>query len=158
LHLLPLATRGFQRGSRLHHWLPRPSLVPNFPRTGVEASTSCPMYLRHPSNHKGWYCTSPNCSIYCECVSLCLSVRVMGVVPRTLFYALVSIAPAASSKWTGAVRRHRTFSPRTRSSSAPCPWRVTNRGGSRRWAVVLLGAHTPSKNPRPVSRMQAYIA
>src|SRR5215210_4646959 len=53
--------RGSQRGSRLHHWLPRPSLVPNFPRTGVVASTSCPMYLRPPSNHKGWYCASRNC-------------------------------------------------------------------------------------------------
>jgi hypothetical protein len=31
-------------------------------------------------------------------------------------------------------------------------------GGSRKWAVALLGAHTPSKNLRPFSRMQAYIA
>src|SRR5215213_6915440 len=30
-------------------------------------------------------------------------------------------------------------------------------GGSRKLAVALLGAHTPSKNPLPVSQMQAYI-
>jgi hypothetical protein len=59
----PPVARGSQRGSRLHHWLPRPSLVPNFHRTGVEASTSCPMYLHPACNHKGWYCTSLNCSI-----------------------------------------------------------------------------------------------
>jgi hypothetical protein len=31
--------------------------------------------------------------------------------------------------------------------------------GGRSWkfAVALLGAHTTSKNPRPISRMQAYI-
>src|SRR5215211_8747724 len=73
---LPIATRGFQHGSRLHHWLPRPSLVPNFPRTGVEASTSCPMYLRPPWHHKGWYCASLNCGISYECVSPCLPGRV----------------------------------------------------------------------------------
>jgi hypothetical protein len=31
-------------------------------------------------------------------------------------------------------------------------------GGSQEWAVAMLGAHTPSKNPRPVSWTQAYIA
>ena len=31
-------------------------------------------------------------------------------------------------------------------------------GGLLRWALALLGRHTPSKNPRPVSRTQAYIA
>ena len=31
-------------------------------------------------------------------------------------------------------------------------------GGSWRWAVALLGGHTPSKNPRPISWLQAYIA
>ena len=31
-------------------------------------------------------------------------------------------------------------------------------GGSRRWAVVLLGGRTPSKNPCSVSRIQAYIS
>jgi hypothetical protein len=31
-------------------------------------------------------------------------------------------------------------------------------GGSWRWAVAFLGVQTPSKNPRPVSRKQAYIA
>jgi hypothetical protein len=31
-------------------------------------------------------------------------------------------------------------------------------GGSWKIAVVLLGAHTPGKNPRPFSRIQAYIA
>jgi hypothetical protein len=31
-------------------------------------------------------------------------------------------------------------------------------GGSRKLAVAVLGAHTPSKNPRPVSRAQAYTA
>src|ERR671911_307583 len=39
--------------------------------------------------------------------------------------------------------------------------RFANRGvggGSQKYAVVLLGAHTPSKNPRPLSRIQAYIA
>src|SRR5215203_6966123 len=29
-------------------------------------------------------------------------------------------------------------------------------GGSRKWAVALLGAHTPSKNLPPISGMQAY--
>src|SRR5215210_5786362 len=60
----PLATRGFQHDSRLHHWLPRPSLVPNFPRTGVGASTLCLMYLRPSCNHKVWFDASLNCSIY----------------------------------------------------------------------------------------------
>src|ERR671912_163669 len=49
----PPKIRGSQHGSRLHHWLPRPSLVPNFLRTGVEASTSCPMYLRPHLTKKG---------------------------------------------------------------------------------------------------------
>src|SRR5829696_4501949 len=31
-------------------------------------------------------------------------------------------------------------------------------GGSQEWVVALLGAHTPSKNLRPISRTQAYIA
>jgi hypothetical protein len=31
-------------------------------------------------------------------------------------------------------------------------------GGSQEWEVALLGVHTPSKNPRPVSCVQAYIA
>jgi hypothetical protein len=31
-------------------------------------------------------------------------------------------------------------------------------GGSRKLAVALLGAHTPSKNPPPISGIQAYIA
>jgi hypothetical protein len=31
-------------------------------------------------------------------------------------------------------------------------------GGSRKLADALLGVHTPSKNPPPVSRAQAYIA
>ena len=31
-------------------------------------------------------------------------------------------------------------------------------GGSLEYAVALPGAHTPSKNPRSVSRMQAHIA
>jgi hypothetical protein len=31
-------------------------------------------------------------------------------------------------------------------------------GGSQEWAVALLGGHTPSKNPRPGSKVQAYIA
>src|SRR5829696_7340902 len=59
----PLMARGSQRGSRLHHWLPRPSLVPNFPRTGIEASTSCPMYLHPACNHKEGFGASLNCSI-----------------------------------------------------------------------------------------------
>ena len=45
----------------------------------------------------------------------------------------------------------------------PWPWgsgsfALRGGGGSWRLAVVLLGVHTHSKNPRPVSRMQAYIA
>jgi hypothetical protein len=35
---------------------------------------------------------------------------------------------------------------------------LRGRGGSRKLAVALLGVHTPSKNPRLVSRLQAYIA
>jgi hypothetical protein len=35
---------------------------------------------------------------------------------------------------------------------------VAWRGGSQEWAVALMGVHTPSKNPRPVLRIQAYIA
>jgi hypothetical protein len=31
-------------------------------------------------------------------------------------------------------------------------------GGSWKIAIVLLRAHTSSKNPRPISGMQAYIA
>ena len=31
-------------------------------------------------------------------------------------------------------------------------------GGSRKMAVVVLGVHTTSKNPLPISGMQAYIA
>jgi hypothetical protein len=31
-------------------------------------------------------------------------------------------------------------------------------GGSRKMAVALMSVHAPSKNPHPVSRMQAYIA
>jgi hypothetical protein len=31
-------------------------------------------------------------------------------------------------------------------------------GGSRKMAVALLSVHTPSKNPRPILGMQAYIA
>jgi len=43
--------------------------VPNFPRTGVVASTSCPMYLRPLSNHKGWYCASLKWAILCNVYS-----------------------------------------------------------------------------------------
>src|SRR5215210_4073084 len=50
------------------------------------------MYLRPPSNHKGWYCASPNCGIFSECVSPWLSVRVGEVVPRTFFHAFASIS------------------------------------------------------------------
>ena len=32
------------------------------------------------------------------------------------------------------------------------------RGGSRKLAVALLSVHTPSKNPPPISGMQAYIS
>src|SRR5215203_6542829 len=59
----PLMTRGSQRGSRLHYWLPWPSLVPNLRRTGVVASTSCPMYLHPACNHKEGFGASLNCSI-----------------------------------------------------------------------------------------------
>ena len=52
-----------QRGSRLHYWLPWPSLVPNFLRTGVVASTSYPMYLHPACNHKEGFGASPNCGI-----------------------------------------------------------------------------------------------
>jgi hypothetical protein len=31
-------------------------------------------------------------------------------------------------------------------------------GGSQEWAVALLGVHTSSRNPRPIQRIQAYIA
>ena len=31
-------------------------------------------------------------------------------------------------------------------------------GGSRKLPVAFLGVHTPAKNPRPISGMQAYIA
>jgi hypothetical protein len=31
-------------------------------------------------------------------------------------------------------------------------------GGSQEWAIALLGVHTSSNNPHPVSRTQAYIA
>jgi hypothetical protein len=31
-------------------------------------------------------------------------------------------------------------------------------GGSQEWAVALLGAHTPARNPRSISGAQAYIA
>jgi hypothetical protein len=31
-------------------------------------------------------------------------------------------------------------------------------GGSWKYAVALLGAHTPSKNPPPISGMQAYLS
>jgi hypothetical protein len=44
-------------GSRLHHWLPWPSLVPNFRRTGFGASTLCPMYLR-------LHVTTEGCSVH----------------------------------------------------------------------------------------------
>src|SRR5688572_28273434 len=54
---------GDKRGSRLHHWLPWPSLVPNLRRTGVVASTSCPMYLHPACNHKEGFDSSLNCSI-----------------------------------------------------------------------------------------------
>jgi hypothetical protein len=35
---------------------------------------------------------------------------------------------------------------------------VGSGGGSLKYAVALLGAHTPSKNPRPISGLQAYTA
>jgi hypothetical protein len=35
---------------------------------------------------------------------------------------------------------------------------VAGGGGSYEWAVALLGVRTPSKNARPVPRVQAYIA
>jgi hypothetical protein len=35
---------------------------------------------------------------------------------------------------------------------------VAGRGGSQELVVALLGAHTPWKNPLPVSWVQAYIA
>ena len=35
---------------------------------------------------------------------------------------------------------------------------VAGRGWVVGMGVVLLGVHTPSKNPHPVSRIQAYIA
>jgi hypothetical protein len=31
-------------------------------------------------------------------------------------------------------------------------------GGSQKLVVALLGVHTPSKNPLPISEVQAYIA
>jgi hypothetical protein len=37
-------------------------------------------------------------------------------------------------------------------------FRVTRWGGSRKLAVALLSTHIPSKNPPPISGMQAYIA
>jgi hypothetical protein len=37
-----------RRGSGLHHWLPRPSRVPNFHRAGFKASTLCLMFLCPP--------------------------------------------------------------------------------------------------------------
>jgi hypothetical protein len=47
----------------------------------------------------------------------------------------------------------------------PEPWQWGSgsfalRGGgeSRKMAVSLLGVHTPSKNPRSISGVQAYIA
>jgi hypothetical protein len=38
------------------------------------------------------------------------------------------------------------------------PQVLRGRGGSRKLAVALLGAHTLPKNPPPISGMQAYIA
>jgi hypothetical protein len=51
-------------GSRLHHWLPRPSRVPNFHRAGIKASTLCLMYLRSSYKHEGVLSVSPRCVIY----------------------------------------------------------------------------------------------
>jgi hypothetical protein len=38
------------------------------------------------------------------------------------------------------------------------PFVLQGGGGSQEWAVALLGVHTSLKNPRPLSRIQAYIA
>jgi hypothetical protein len=40
---------------------------------------------------------------------------------------------------------------------AICEW-LGGGGGSLKYAVVVMGAHTPSKKPRSVARKQAYIA
>jgi hypothetical protein len=61
--LSPPSSWGIE-GSRLHHWLPRPSRVPNFHRAGIKASTLCLMYLRPPWHHKGVFGASLKCSIY----------------------------------------------------------------------------------------------
>src|SRR5215207_9084775 len=49
------------------------------------------------------------------------------------------------------------------SGPEPCQWgsgsfALQGWSGSREWAVASLGVRTPSKNPRPVSEIQAYIA
>jgi hypothetical protein len=38
------------------------------------------------------------------------------------------------------------------------PFELRGGGGSRKMAVALLSVHAPSKNPPPISGMQAYIA
>ena len=59
---------------------------------------------------------------------------------------------------TGQIVCRLPRSPLLRPALAGLDSRIAGGGGSRRMRVALLGAHTPSKNPRPVSRTQAYIA
>jgi hypothetical protein len=51
-------------GSRLHHWLSRPSWVANFRRAWFKASTLCLMYLHPALHHKGVLGASLKCSIF----------------------------------------------------------------------------------------------
>jgi hypothetical protein len=50
--LSPPSSWGIE-GSRLHHWLPRPSRVPNFHRARFKASTLCLIFLRLNTTTKG---------------------------------------------------------------------------------------------------------
>jgi hypothetical protein len=65
--LSPPSSWGIE-GSRLHHWLPRPSRVPIFHRAGFKASTLCLIFLNLNTttqyHHKGVFGASLNCSIY----------------------------------------------------------------------------------------------
>jgi hypothetical protein len=75
----------------------------------------------------------------------------------------ISLYPSGINRLVGETLRSRTLRRELRVRLAArleqSSWRIERRwGGRRNGAVALLSVHTPSKNPHPVSRTQAYIA
>src|SRR5215217_2074849 len=76
----------------------------------------------------------------------------------------ISLYPSCIHRLVGEVLRSRTLGCKLPCST--CCKAGTEQfahcdavgGGLQRWAVALLGVHTTSKNPLPISGTQAYIA